>query len=134
MWKRQPLGGEIGEGTSPLSRMRSLLAPRRLGSGTGTADIRALVYGCIGASYSEVRSASSTILPRYITAIRSETWRTTERSCAMITYVRPSSYWRSSIRFTTCAWIDTSSAETGSSATTSFGFSASARAMPMRWR
>ena len=30
VWKRQPLGGEIGEGTSPLSRMRSLLAPRRL--------------------------------------------------------------------------------------------------------
>lgn len=25
----------------------------------------------------------STILPRYITAVRSETWRTTERSCAM---------------------------------------------------
>ncbi len=52
----------------------------------------------------------------------------------MITYVRPSSCWRSSSRFTTWAWIDTSSAETGSSATTSFGFSASARAMPMRWR
>src|SRR6476469_3873205 len=87
VWNRQPLGGAIGEGTSPRSRIRSLLAPRRLGSGTGTADIRALVYGCIGASYSEVRSASSTILPRYITAMRSETWRTTERSCAMITYV-----------------------------------------------
>ena len=33
-----------------------------------------------------------------------------------------------------CAWIETSSAETGSSATTSFGFSAMARATPMRWR
>ena len=34
----------------------------------------------------------------------------------------------------TCAWIDTSSAETGSSATISFGFSASARAIEMRCR
>ena len=33
-----------------------------------------------------------------------------------------------------CAWIETSSAETGSSPTISSGFSASARAMPMRWR
>ena len=32
------------------------------------------------------------------------------------------------------AWIDTSSADTGSSQTTSFGSSASALAMPMRWR
>ena len=34
----------------------------------------------------------------------------------------------------TWAWIETSSAETGSSATSSLGFSVSARAMPMRWR
>ena len=34
----------------------------------------------------------------------------------------------------TCAWIETSSAETGSSQTISFGSTASARAMPMRWR
>jgi hypothetical protein len=37
-------------------------------------------------------------------------------------------------RLMTWAWIDTSSADTGSSATTSFGFSASARAIAMRWR
>jgi predicted exporter len=38
-------------------------------------------------------------------------------------------------RLMTCAWIETSSAETGSSQTMSFGAaSASARAMPMRWR
>ena len=35
-------------------------------------------------------------------------------------------------RFTTCAWMDTSSAETGSSHTTSAGSTASARAIPMR--
>ena len=33
-----------------------------------------------------------------------------------------------------CAWIETSNADTGSSHTTSFGLSASALAMPMRWR
>ncbi len=76
----------------------------------------------------------STILPRYITATRSEMCRTTERSWAMKRYVRPSSSCRSSSRLTTCAWIDTSSAETGSSSTISFGFSASARATPMRCR
>ena len=32
----------------------------------------------------------------------------------------------------TCAWIDTSRAETGSSQTMSFGVTAKARAMPMR--
>ena len=44
------------------------------------------------------------------------------------------SFCRSRSRLTTCAWIETSSAETGSSATISFGLSASERAMPMRWR
>ena len=33
-----------------------------------------------------------------------------------------------------CAWIETSSADTGSSQMTSFGRSASARATPIRWR
>ena len=49
-------------------------------------------------------------------------------------YVSWNSFWRSSSRFSICDWIETSSAETGSSATISFGRSASARAMPIRWR
>src|SRR6478609_5336803 len=65
-----------------------------------------------------------------MTAIRSETWWTTPRSCAMKTYVSEYSSCRSSSRLITCAWIETSSAETGSSATISCGFSASARAPP----
>ena len=65
--------------------------------------------------------AISTILPRYITATVSEMWRTTERSCAMNRYARPSRSCRSSSRFTTPAWIDTSSADTGSSSTSSAG-------------
>ena len=53
----------------------------------GTAPRRAARW-CTGAavrSKSSSAAAISTILPRYITAIRSLTWRTTERSCAMKT-------------------------------------------------
>ena len=49
-------------------------------------------------------------------------------------YVSPSSSCRSASRLMICAWIETSSADTGSSQTISFGRSASARATPMRWR
>ena len=52
----------------------------------------------------------------------------------MKTIVRPSVRWRSRRRLRICAWIDTSSADTGSSATISDGLSAIARATPMRWR
>ena len=46
---RQPDGGLIGLGTSPVSRIRSRWAlSRRAGSGTGTADISATVYGWRG--------------------------------------------------------------------------------------
>jgi hypothetical protein len=41
---------------------------------------------------------------------------------------------RSDSRLSTWAWIDTSSAETGSSQMISLGRSASARATPIRWR
>ena len=60
---------------------------------------------------------------------RSETWRTTLRSCAMKTYVRPKSRCRSLRRFRICACTETSSAETGSSQMISFGLMASARAI-----
>ena len=46
----------------------------------------------------------------------------------------PNSRWMPWSRLITCAWIETSSAETGSSATRSLGLRVSARAMPMRCR
>ena len=49
-------------------------------------------------------------------------------------YVRLNSVCSSSNRLMICAWIDTSSADTGSSATMKSGLSESARARPMRWR
>ena len=68
-----------------------------------------------------------------MTATRSHSRRTTARSWAMKIIAR-FILARSSIRrLMICAWIDTSSAETHSSATMSFGSTASARAMPTRW-
>jgi hypothetical protein len=49
-------------------------------------------------------------------------------------YVSPSEPWRSLSRFRIWAWIETSSAETGSSQIRSFGESARARAIPIRCR
>ncbi|KAJ8355322.1 hypothetical protein AAFF_G00069760 [Aldrovandia affinis] len=60
VWNRQPDGGFDGCGISPSSRMRSR-STSIVGSGIGTADNRACVYGCIGRSYSASRSAISTI-------------------------------------------------------------------------
>src|SRR6266545_7161841 len=45
VWNRQPDGGLIGLGTSPSSRIRLRLTA---GSGMGTADSSASVYGCLG--------------------------------------------------------------------------------------
>ena len=54
-----------------------------LGSGIGTADSSACVYGCAGSCRASSPRPISTILPRYITATRSEMCRTTDRSWAM---------------------------------------------------
>src|SRR5215475_4323168 len=66
-----------------------------------------------------------------MTATRSEMCRTTERSWATKRYVSPNCAWRSSSRLMICAWIDTSSADTGSSQMISDGSTASARAVRM---
>ena len=77
---------------------------------------------------------SSMIRPRYITTTRSQRLRTTGRSWLMNSSASPSRVRRSASSARTCAWTETSSAETGSSATMKSGSVASARAMPMRWR
>src|SRR5207253_8918744 len=45
VWNRQPDGGLAGDGTSPASTRRFF---RIRGSGFGTADSSAIVYGCRG--------------------------------------------------------------------------------------
>ncbi len=57
--------------------------PSTTGSGIGIADSSATEYGWSGSRLSSFDEASSTILPRYITAIRSLMCRTTDRSWAM---------------------------------------------------
>ena len=51
----------------------------------GIADWSACVYGRRGVSNTSSTGPDSTIRPRYITATRSEMYRTTDRSCAMKT-------------------------------------------------
>src|SRR6266545_4762756 len=122
----------IGLGTS--SDDSSNLRCRRAGSAIGTASISLRVYGCCGFSNTARRGPISTICPRYMTATRWLTRSTTAMSCEMNKYESLSSDCRSSRRLTICAWIDTSSADTASSATMIFGLSASARAMAIRCR
>ena len=98
----------------------------------GMEESRATVYGWRGSPKTVAASASSTTLPRYMTQMRSEMYRTTDRSCEMNIYVRCSFCFSSCKRLMICDWIDTSSAETHSSHTTNFGCTASARAMEMR--
>ena len=74
------------------------------------------------------------MLPKYITATSSLIWRITDRSCEMNSMAMLRCSRSTMSRFRICDWIDTSSADTGSSAISSFGSSASARAMAMRWR
>ena len=84
VWKQQPFGGLMGLGTSPSSM--SCIAGMS-GSGIGIAPSSAFVYGCSGLSNSYFFGAISTMLPRYITAMRSQMCLTTLRLCEMKMYV-----------------------------------------------
>src|SRR4030065_504921 len=59
-WNLQPLGGLIGLGISPI-KTEGCLSRLRFGSGMGTAESNACVYGCKGFSYNSLRSATSPI-------------------------------------------------------------------------
>src|SRR5881296_803582 len=117
--KRQPDGRSIGLGSSPLIGTWVYVCS---GSGTGTANKRARVYGWVGFETTSSVGPLSTIRPRYITAIRSDMYRATAMSWVMNTYGMRYLSRRSSIRFITPARIDTSSIDTGSSAMITFGF------------
>src|ERR1041385_8648351 len=68
--------------------------------------------------------------PKYITATRWASWRTTARSWAMNRNARRRRRCSSASRLSTCACTETSSAETGSSQTTRGGADAGARVVP----
>ena len=92
------------------------------------------MYGWAGRWKTSSRVPTSTIWPRYITATRSQRCSTTARSWETNRIVKPRRRCRSRSRLRICERIDTSSADTGSSATRNFGSTARALAMPMRWR
>ena len=71
--KGHPGGAPRGLGISPSRTIQSQLA-RRCGSSSEMADIRASVYGYHGLPNSSLVRATSTSLPRYITATRSVPW------------------------------------------------------------
>ena len=101
-------------------------------SAVGTADSSASVYGCWGGANTVSAAPSSISRPRYRTAIRSDRYRTTPRSCEMNRYETPLSACSSTSRLRIAAWTDTSSAEVGSSQTTTWGSPANARAIATR--
>src|SRR5829696_8928246 len=131
--KRHPEGGASGLGMSP-SRTTRLRVRCTCGSATTAADKSACEYGCCGEANSSSVAASSTILPRYITATRSQRYSTVARSWVMNRQENCSWLWRSRSRLRIAACTETSSAETGSSAIRSDGETERARARPTRWR
>ena len=110
-----------GRSGSADRRPRAALCDSRPGTSLGTAVSSPCVYGCRGFVNSSSVGACSTIRPRYITATRSATCRTTAMLCAISSTVSPSFSRSSSSRFSTVACTDTSSADTGSSAIEQLG-------------
>ena len=78
--------------------------------------------------------ADSTIRPAYMTLIRSVRPATTPMSWVTSSVAMPRRSSRSSSRARIWAWIVTSSAVVGSSASSTFGSQASAMAIITRWR
>ena len=133
---RHPGGGASRSGGWPgiaSTKVRS----RRI---SGKARRRRAVYGwagpspgCSGAKIAAVGPVS-TIFPAYITLTESQTSAITERSCEIRIIDSSSRSVRLRNRSRICAWVITSSAVTGSSATISCGRHASAMAISTRWR
>ena len=82
VWKRQPEGGLIGLGGSPVIG-GSLV--RLSGSSDGIAESSARHPYTRASCHSASTGPVSTTSPRYITSTRSEMKRTTLRSCEMNT-------------------------------------------------
>ena len=108
--------------------------PSAAAPGRGIAPSRPIVYGCCGCANSSCTGASSTLRPAYMTSTRSAMSATTPRLWVISTIAVPSRSRMSRIRSRIPAWIVTSSAVVGSSATSIFGSHASAIAIITRCR
>ncbi len=129
-WNEQPDGRSAGSGGSPPSprgRSRDRSSPI-----TGKAKASAWAYGCCAPVNTSCAGPSSTTRPAYITASRWQVTDSTDRSWLIMIMLMPRSATRPVISRSTWAWIITSSAVVGSSATIRFGEQASAMAIMMR--
>jgi creatinine amidohydrolase len=129
-----PMGGIVRPSGAYGYRHISAAGGGASASRRGIRRISSRVCACCGCSNSCSVGATSSNAPACITPTRSHICRITGRSWLMNSIVRSSSSCRSLSRFRICAWMDTSSADTASSQTSSAGFRASARAMLTRWR
>ena len=114
-----PIGRPAGNFTLDLPSRAGRRWSRRTGRAAAWGWPRRGV-ACTDAAVRRTRrlcSRSRRSRPAFMTATRSQTCRTTDRSCETNTSVRSSSSTRSEIRLSTWARTDTSSALTGSSAT-----------------
>ena len=124
--RRAGSGGGRGSPTaaragSAARRGRPSRAARRRGSGPARPPSARACRDGAGAAKSASVGPISTMRPRYITATRSQMCRTTRRSCEMKSRSGRARCCRSSSRLRICACTETSSAETGSSATMQLG-------------
>ena len=111
---------------------RACVVPSKSRIACGSAASSAIVYGCSGRMSTSRTVPVSTICPAYITETSSQRSATTPRSCVtrMIDIPRSATSPRSSARIS--AWIVTSSAVVGSSATSRRGEPARASAIATR--
>ena len=138
--RRSPPGD--GRPTSPSGgcephapAVRSAMIQPSSISGSGTLAEQLARIGMLRVGEDRRRVARLDQLgPPSSTATRSQSTRTTDRSWLMKTSVRLNSSRSRRRRRRICAWVETSRPETISSATMNSGSSASARAMPTRWR
>ena len=93
-----------------------------------------MVYGWAGWSNSSSTGACSIIWPAYMTSTRSAICATSPMSWVISSTDMPSSSFSSRISSIICAWIVTSSAVVGSSATRREGLQDRAMAIITRWR
>ncbi len=126
--KRQPANCWVSTGTVPGIACSAW--PRRRASGSARSSARA--YGCLGLAKKSSALATSMIWPAYISATRWAMPATTARSCVISNSPKPCSFWSCLSRSRTWAWMVTSSAVVGSSATRKSGSVASVIAIITR--
>ena len=109
-------------------------APRRAVAGSMTQSSRAFEYGWPGEANNASVLVHSTKRPAYMTLTLSQSSSTMPRLWVISTSALPRSSQILASRSSTWAWVVTSSAVVGSSATTTEGSLAIAIAISTRWR